>query len=565
MNLFPSNSFPFSFSADEKKLPRVQKIQKENECTNLETVTQLVLRAFLADAMKSSNRLIEGDSPMLTDLLLMLERIVAHGFQASMNTALFSFKAPEADVWEFLKKVGRSDANMHETVMCVETIPSLSTPLAKIRAFLRMAIMQKKLSEFLEIIRNCPQIKDFYATWAFLRQERAVFLCGSLFGIHVVECNLSIDFDHLQEQPSNLDLSFYVKLPTTPTEEQEENEETSHSELKKERKIMFDQMQFLEERNRQLETNWQIAKRKLSEIEALNNPLPVSPDESISFRKLEAAQVVDVEEEKKEVLAVKVAELEDTIKINNQQLEDRQKLNVDLYQKLRDSETYLRKAENDFLILKERFDLERQNLLKTQEKLEKRCAELEEKLQAKENSDDGVRKELKKKCEQYSSMIAALETKQKELAKIKDDNEKLHKELLLAQRVVKEVPFLKDDLKELEGKFNEEKTRAEQYEKTIEELGGHLSESKLRMVELTEELRPLSEAEWAKDADVVVCTACAEKFTMAKRKHHCRRCGSIFCAACSDSRVKLPSNPKPVRVCDNCFSALQNVNAVLLH
>jgi methionyl-tRNA synthetase len=36
-------------------------------------------------------------------------------------------------------------------------------------------------------------------------------------------------------------------------------------------------------------------------------------------------------------------------------------------------------------------------------------------------------------------------------------------------------------------------------------------------------------------------------------QHHCRNCGSIFCNACSDNTMALPSSTKPVRVCDECY------------
>lgn len=46
--------------------------------------------------------------------------------------------------------------------------------------------------------------------------------------------------------------------------------------------------------------------------------------------------------------------------------------------------------------------------------------------------------------------------------------------------------------------------------------------SKLRMVELKEELLPLSDAQWEKDADVDNCKGCNVQFTVSRRKHHCR-------------------------------------------
>lgn len=39
-------------------------------------------------------------------------------------------------------------------------------------------------------------------------------------------------------------------------------------------------------------------------------------------------------------------------------------------------------------------------------------------------------------------------------------------------------------------------------------------------------------------------------------QHHCRRCGHIFCAACSEKTAALAGNTKPVRVCDTCYVEL---------
>jgi len=39
------------------------------------------------------------------------------------------------------------------------------------------------------------------------------------------------------------------------------------------------------------------------------------------------------------------------------------------------------------------------------------------------------------------------------------------------------------------------------------------------------------------------------------RRHHCRKCGSIVCQACSSKEVIIPESPykEPVRVCDGCY------------
>ncbi|MCO5589984.1 hypothetical protein L7F22_043953 [Adiantum nelumboides] len=73
---------------------------------------------------------------------------------------------------------------------------------------------------------------------------------------------------------------------------------------------------------------------------------------------------------------------------------------------------------------------------------------------------------------------------------------------------------------------------------------------------------------WEDDAEASTCRGCNRKFTFFLRKHHCRRCGRIFCDACSTHRAKLtpeeliidPGMPEmiltesngPSRICDGC-------------
>lgn len=47
---------------------------------------------------------------------------------------------------------------------------------------------------------------------------------------------------------------------------------------------------------------------------------------------------------------------------------------------------------------------------------------------------------------------------------------------------------------------------------------------------------------WVSDYTVTVCYACSKKFTLINRKHHCRLCGNIFCAECSDYFTDIPDN-----------------------
>lgn len=61
------------------------------------------------------------------------------------------------------------------------------------------------------------------------------------------------------------------------------------------------------------------------------------------------------------------------------------------------------------------------------------------------------------------------------------------------------------------------------------------------------------EVEWQDDNAVTECNNCHSTFTFLMRRHHCRMCGFVFCAHCSNYAVPLTMNSLPQRVCVNCY------------
>lgn len=61
--------------------------------------------------------------------------------------------------------------------------------------------------------------------------------------------------------------------------------------------------------------------------------------------------------------------------------------------------------------------------------------------------------------------------------------------------------------------------------------------------------------QWVDDASVSECPECTSEFSLLIRKHHCRKCGGIFCWQCSNYTLVLPSSNKPQRVCQACSIA----------
>ena len=83
----------------------------------------------------------------------------------------------------------------------------------------------------------------------------------------------------------------------------------------------------------------------------------------------------------------------------------------------------------------------------------------------------------------------------------------------------------------------------------------------------------LQGARWKADSEKAACEKCNRPFSIMRRKHHCRRCGGLFCDACSSKRADLAvalteesrtgvgqhyataKNVKKARVCEKCYEA----------
>ncbi|CAK9299202.1 unnamed protein product, partial [Gordionus sp. m RMFG-2023] len=65
---------------------------------------------------------------------------------------------------------------------------------------------------------------------------------------------------------------------------------------------------------------------------------------------------------------------------------------------------------------------------------------------------------------------------------------------------------------------------------------------------------------WMPDYVCDSCHSCKSKFTILRRRHHCRNCGKIFCSKCSDNFISLPHYGinESVRTCLACYPDLKS-------
>jgi|LauGreDrversion4_2_1035121.scaffolds.fasta_scaffold26844_4 hypothetical protein len=75
---------------------------------------------------------------------------------------------------------------------------------------------------------------------------------------------------------------------------------------------------------------------------------------------------------------------------------------------------------------------------------------------------------------------------------------------------------------------------------------------------------PVHPKHWVPDEEGAACSICHAEFSITRRRHHCRKCGSLVCGSCSDHFVQIDDSgstsntPSPVRVCDKCEVKLRD-------
>ncbi|ETO29338.1 hypothetical protein RFI_07788, partial [Reticulomyxa filosa] len=72
---------------------------------------------------------------------------------------------------------------------------------------------------------------------------------------------------------------------------------------------------------------------------------------------------------------------------------------------------------------------------------------------------------------------------------------------------------------------------------------------------------------WVEEKDCLNCQKCNKAFTVLERKHHCRKCGRIYCNICSSNKAVLPEMGfgEHVRICDFCWEKNQTQDIVDEH
>lgn len=254
------------------------------ERANLLNVAKLIIKELI-DSSMAHGRMLDDDHEPLQQFFIVLEHVLRHGLRPKK-----SILRDRRDFWCVLELVEKFAPEAAEITATVRDMPRLKTPLGKARAWLRLAAMQKSLSDYFKILieKRDMVLTDFYEPGAFLMEDEGTVIAGLLVGLNVIDCNLGIKDEDLDQPIGVIDFSVYLK-DTRLTDSDPEAESAA---MEEKMQTILDQKNYLEELNRHLNTTVANLQQKLEMCNTTNALMK----EDLAIAK---NRILELEEEKR--------------------------------------------------------------------------------------------------------------------------------------------------------------------------------------------------------------------------------------------------------------------------
>ncbi|XP_066447127.1 RUN and FYVE domain-containing protein 1-like isoform X2 [Eleutherodactylus coqui] len=589
-----------------------------DERVNLMNIMKITIKVLIQSAL-NLDRSLDSDFPPLQQFFFVLEHCLKHGLKVKK-----SFIGQNKSFFGPLELVEKLCPESADIFTNTRNLPEIKTSVGRGRAWLHLSLMQKKLADYLQVlIDHKDLLSDFYEPGALMMEEEGAVIVGLLMGLNMIDANLCLKGEDLDSQVGIIDFSFCLKDIQQNDSEKKADEittvldqkhyveelnrhlsctvgdlqskiellEKTNSKLNEElvaakdrivslqdehNQLLHDSIRFQKKSERHLEVNMQDTKVELETYKQTRKGLDEMYNETWKQLNVEKQVRMELEKELNLQLGLKtememamkllekdIHEKQDTLVVLRKQLDDVKSINLQMCQKVKETEIALQNKNEQVSLLQTKSDMVDSSTKALEERLqesekgrqisEENCIKLKKDMEAK---SDTLKQQLQKLDSQCSHLEQNLQsekgqkkTLQEELNKEKEKNKSLQNDLLQYSQLKKDFDKL------FREKTQMQKQCAEQ-EQALQEMGFHLSQSKLKMEDIKEVNKALKGHTWLKDDEATGCKQCNKEFSISRRKHHCRNCGDIFCNTCSSNELSLPSYPKPVRVCDTCHNLL---------
>ncbi|XP_029485547.1 RUN domain-containing protein 3A [Oncorhynchus nerka] len=150
---------------------------------------------------------IDDSSEEFINFAAVLEHILSHGFTGSG-----SWFDGQRSFWDFIRLACGKVQN--SCISSIENMENISTSRAKGRAWIRVALMEKRLSEYISTaLRDSRTTRRFYGDGAIMLREEATVLTGMLIGLGAIDFSFCLKGEALDGKSSAvIDYTPYLKF-----------------------------------------------------------------------------------------------------------------------------------------------------------------------------------------------------------------------------------------------------------------------------------------------------------------------------------------------------------------
>ncbi|XP_026505124.1 RUN domain-containing protein 3B [Terrapene carolina triunguis] len=188
---------------------RRKSVQSRNaavERRNLITVCRFSVKTLID---RSCFETIDDSSPEFNNFAAILEQILSHRLKGQITW--FGYESPRS-FWDYIRVACRKVS--HNCICSIENMENVSSSRAKGRAWIRVALMEKHLSEYISAaLRDFKTTRRFYEDGAIVLGEEANMLAGMLLGLNAIDFSFCLKGEGLDGNfPAVIDYTPYLKF-----------------------------------------------------------------------------------------------------------------------------------------------------------------------------------------------------------------------------------------------------------------------------------------------------------------------------------------------------------------
>uniref|UniRef100_A0A8C2SMI1 RUN and FYVE domain containing 3 n=1 Tax=Coturnix japonica TaxID=93934 RepID=A0A8C2SMI1_COTJA len=527
-----------------------------NERMNLMNMAKLSIKGLIESAL-NLGRTLDSDYAPLQQFFVVMEHCLKHGLKAKKT-----FLGQNKSFWGPLELVEKLVPEAAEITASVKDLPGLKTPVGRGRAWLRLALMQKKLSEYMKALINRKDLlSEFYEPNALMMEEEGAIIAGLLVGLNVIDANFCMKGEDLDSQVGVIDFSMYLK----------DGNSTKGSEGDGQITAILDQKNYVEELNRHLSATVNNLQAKVDALEKSNTKLT----EELAVAN---NRIITLQEEMERVKEESSYILESNRKVTKdrtadgqaltearKQLKEETQLRLDVEKELEAQIGMRQEMELAMKMLEKDVSEKQDALVALRQQLDDLRAlkhELSFKLQS---SDMGVKQksELNSRLEEKTNQMAAtIKQLEQRLRQAEKDRQLAQQDnRLFKQEFGDKINSLQIEVEELSKQRShlelELKREREKWSHSHQSSPGNKKgmknwlkpDGKIKIQDDNTKLRQPPKEENS------VMPHKSQSSTQ-EEQNICKNCGGIFCEACSANELPLPSSINPERVCNPCHKQL---------